>query len=126
MKKVNYFLYQLKNDRRAFMFYSFVIIFNATYLINNNDRFILFGSGYGLEKIITNNKISNSIISVDQFLLRGISFLSNLILFNYILLMLYSIIFKFHKTFKLETFLVYLINIVLILIIISLLAMSMW
>lgn len=114
MKKVSYFLHQLNNDKKALLFYLFIIILNVFYFIINDDNFILFGTVYGLEEIIMNQESSNSIIDINPFLFRGVSFLSNAVFFNFLILMFYSVFFKFQKTVKLETFLIYFINSVLL------------
>lgn len=117
MKKVNYYLYQLNNDKRCLYFCLLIFVLNIFYLYQNNDDYFIFGSGYGLERILNVNHEANPILNMNVFFLRSFSYLGNLIAFNFIFLMLYNIIFKTFKPVKIEAHFVYLINILLLLII---------
>lgn len=113
MKKVKYLLSQLNNDKKLLIFCLVILFINLFYLYQNNDNYIIFGYGYGLEKLLNLNQTPNPVLNINSFFLRGFSYLGNLIVFNFIFLMLYNIIFKTFKPIKFETLFVYAINILL-------------
>jgi hypothetical protein len=117
MKKVSSYLYQLNNDKRCLYFCILIFVLNIFYLYQNNDNYFIFGSGYGLERILNVNQDANPILNMNVFFLRSFSYLGNLIAFNFIFLMLYNIIFKTFKPAKIETHFVYILNVLLILVI---------
>ena len=115
MKTVSYFLYLLKNDKRRLYFCIFILILNVFYLYQNNDDYFIFGYGHGLEKMMDLHRESKFIINMNFFFLRIFSYLGNLIVFNFIILMLYNVVFKAFKSAKVEAHFVYLINVLLLL-----------
>lgn len=117
MKKASYYLSQLNKDKKCLFFCLFVILINIVYLYQNNDNYFIFGYGYGLERLINLNQTQNSILNVNAFFLRGFSFIANLIVINFILLMIYNLVFKLFKSIRHETLFIYFINILLILVI---------
>lgn len=120
MKKVKYMLSQLINDKKSLFFCLLILFVNLIYLFLNDDKYFIFGSGYGLEMMINLNKTTHPILNMNSFFLRGFSYIANLIFFNFIFLMLYNIIFKTCKSIKYEAFFVYSINILLSLVILYL------
>ena len=113
MKKVNYLLSQLNNDKKLLIFCLTILFTNLFYLYQNDDTYIIFGYGYGLEKLLNLNQTPNPVLNMNIFFLRGFSYLSNLIVFNFIFLMLYNIIFKTLKSVKFEALFIYAMNILL-------------
>lgn len=117
MKKVNYYLSQLNKDKKCLFFCFFIISINIFYLYQNNDDYFIFGYGFGLERLINLEQSQSSILNMSAFFLRSFSFIVNLIIVNYVLLMIYNLIFKTFKSVRHETMLIYFINILLILVI---------
>ena len=112
-KMVKYVLSQLNNDKRRLFFCLLILFINLFYLYQNDDRYIIFGYGYGLETILNLNQTPNPVLNLNVFFLRGFSYLGNLMVFNFIFLMLYNIIFKTFKSVKFEALFVYAVNILL-------------
>lgn len=117
MKKVSYYLSQLSKDKKCLFFYFLIIFINLIYLYQNNDNYFIFGYGYGLERLMNLEQSQNSILNMSAFFLRSFSFMVNLIIVNFILLMIYNIIFKTFKSIRYEALFVYFINILLMLVI---------
>ncbi len=117
MKTSNYSFSKLIHDRKALIFCLFILFANIIYLYKNDDNYFIFGYGYGLEKILNLNTTPNPIIDVNGLFLRAFSYLGNLMVFNFIFLMVYNLVFKLSKSNKIETLFVYIINILLILVI---------
>jgi hypothetical protein len=115
MKKVSYFLRQLNSDKKALIFCLLIFFVNLFYLYENNDNYFILGYGYGLEKIVNLNETSNPIININGFFLRVFSYLGNMIFFNFIFLMIYSLVFAMSKPSKIEALFVYFVNILLML-----------
>lgn len=113
MKKVKYLLSQLNNDKKLLIFCLVVLLINVTYLFLNDDRYFIFGHGYGLGIMLNLNETPNPIVNMNSFFLRGFSYLGNLMVFNFIFLMLYNIIFKTFKSVKFEALYIYSINVLL-------------
>lgn len=113
MKKVKYMLSQLNNDKKCLFFCLLILFVNLFYLYQNDDKFLIFGYGYGLESLININETPSPVLNMNAFFLRAFSFLGNLMVFNFIFLMLYNIIFKTFKSVKFEALFVYAINILL-------------
>ena len=84
MKKINYYLAQLDKDKKAVCFYDAVIILNILYFFSNNDNYVLFGCYYGLERLITNIDAPRLPLDMNQFLLRGVSYLGNMMFINFL------------------------------------------
>lgn len=112
MKKVSCILNQLKSDKKALFFCLIVFCINGFYLYQNNDDYFIFGYGYGygLEKIVVIDETPSSIIDLNMFFLRAFSYFVNMILFNFIFLMFYTLFFKISKSVRFETFFIYFIN----------------
>ena len=97
MKKVSSSLLLLY-DKKCLAFYVFITFFNVFYLYQNNDNYFIFGYGYGLESLINIDETPNPVLNLNALFLRAFSFLGNLMVFNFIFLMLYNIIFKTFKS----------------------------
>lgn len=117
MKKVSYYLSQLSKDKKCLFFCISIIFINIFYLYQNNDNYFIFGYGFGLERLINLEQSQNSILNMGAFFLRSFSFIINLIIINYILLMIYNLIFKTLKSIRYEAFFIYIVNILLMLVI---------
>lgn len=115
MQKASYTLHQLINDKKCLSFCLLIVFLNIFYLYQNNDNYFIFGYGYGLERLLNLNESLNPILDMNSFFLRGFSYLGNMIVFNFIFLMMYSLVFKISKSNKIETLFVYFINILLML-----------
>lgn len=113
MKKANGYLLQLNKDRRAVCFCLAILVINLFYLWKNDDRLILIGYGYGLDQILEKSS-EHLVVNTKPFILRGVSFLVNIVFFNFLVLMLYSLIFKLKSSANIEILFVYIINIFLL------------
>lgn len=113
MKKANGYLLQLNKDRRAVCFCLAILVINLFYLWKNDDRLILIGYGYGLDPILEKSS-EHLVVNTKPFILRGVSFLVNIVFFNFLVLMLYSLIFKLKSSANIEILFVYIINIFLL------------
>lgn len=118
MKKVNYMLSQLINDKKSLYFCILILLFDLVYLFLNDDKYFIFGSGYGLEKLLNLNHSMHPILDMNAFFLRAFSYLGNLVFFNFLFLMIYNIIFKISKSIKYEALFVYIMNILIIIVLI--------
>lgn len=117
MKKVSLYLSQLNKDKKGLYFCLFIILINIVYLYQNNDNYFIFGYGYGLERLVNLKQNLNPILNLNTFFLRSFSFIANLIVVNFIFLMIYNLTFKISKPIRYETLFIYSINILLMLVI---------
>jgi hypothetical protein len=114
MKENNYILSKLNNDRTAIAFCFLVVSSNFIYLYQNDDSYFILSCGSGLERLLNLNKASNSILDMNAYFARIFSYFISLVFFNFIVLMIYNILFKFYKPSITENLLVYVVNILLI------------